>query len=86
MSGGVGGADQPRAPPPPTPYIGQLGVYYPYKSFFDGVLRNSSNFNGKEGWLNLVSAGGSQYIVDLAVSGTPDLIVVSNHFECSIQS
>jgi hypothetical protein len=67
VSGGAGGVDGAPEVPPPTPYIGQIEVYYPWKSFFNGVTRTVSNTAGAEGVLMQITAGGAQYKISLEV-------------------
>lgn len=66
-SGGYGGTDQPRKPDPPLPYIGQIEVYYPFLGFYNGLERNASNIDGADGVVQLMTAGGAQYRVELDV-------------------
>lgn len=80
LTGGSGGLDQPRAPPAPTPYIGQIELFYPVKSFYNNIPRTASNINGNEGVLHMVSAGGARYKIDLAVraqSLQPQILLLS---------
>jgi hypothetical protein len=67
LEGGVGGADIGPEVVPPTPYIGQIEIFYPWKSFNNGVVRTSANTAGSKGVLWLVSAGGARYRVDTSV-------------------